>query len=444
MLKTIIIHEIQEYIKSKKLLIGLFITLVLVTVTTVINTEDYSKRQQDYLDAKREMRFSLGKYHLYRPPQVLGILIQGKDHKLGNRIDITDYSIPFKTTGYRGARQDQHRIFMARFSVVDYAFIVKTLLSLLVFFLTYNTVSEEKIRGTLKITLANNLPRDILLLGKCISGLLVIYSSLFIASIISLLIIIFHPAVSLGFTEWVRVLGIIGISALYLTVFYMISLLISVKTNRPSTTLIVLLQLWFFLIIIYPNAGVIIANKYYSLSSDKEISSRKEAITQSYEGDIQRAYKVYQDSQFDEINYTEFHKILIQRAESWYYVDHEFFNELLKQTKLAQNISVFSPSVLFDRVIQRYANTDITNYERFIHNVFNYWKNNIASIHSQKFAKDIDYNIEIKQNLPEFTHTPEKFTKSFFATTPNIIILFLSCIMIYTLAHVSFLRKDVR
>ena len=82
MLTTIIVREIQEYIKSKKFLIGLFITLILITITTVINIEDYTKRQQDYLDAKREM----GKWNVFRPPQVLSILALGKDQKLGNRI----------------------------------------------------------------------------------------------------------------------------------------------------------------------------------------------------------------------------------------------------------------------------------------------------------------------------------------------------------------------
>ena len=66
----------------------------------------------------------------------------------------------------------------------------------MVIFFTYNAFSEEKVKGTLKLTLSNSIPRDNLLLGKIIGGLIVIFVSLFIASIISLILMLVTPAVS--------------------------------------------------------------------------------------------------------------------------------------------------------------------------------------------------------------------------------------------------------
>ena len=51
MLKTIIAHEVCEYIKSSRFMIGLGLIVTLVAVTTWININDYVQRQQDYLEA---------------------------------------------------------------------------------------------------------------------------------------------------------------------------------------------------------------------------------------------------------------------------------------------------------------------------------------------------------------------------------------------------------
>jgi len=56
MLKAIIQREILEYLKSCKFLIGLCMSMVLVGIGTFINVGDYRQRQQDYLDAKQNLR----------------------------------------------------------------------------------------------------------------------------------------------------------------------------------------------------------------------------------------------------------------------------------------------------------------------------------------------------------------------------------------------------
>ena len=128
MLGTIIIREIQEYIKSKKFLIGMVITVVLVTVTTVINIEDYAKRRQDYLDAKREMSINknTNERNVFRQPQVLSILVLGKDQKLGNRMKVALLSISAKTSGYSEGTYTNLQKDLYGSTVVDFHFDLTT------------------------------------------------------------------------------------------------------------------------------------------------------------------------------------------------------------------------------------------------------------------------------------------------------------------------------
>ena len=47
MLRTIIKREILEYLKSAKFLIGIGVTLILATGSTIINVQDYKLRKQE-------------------------------------------------------------------------------------------------------------------------------------------------------------------------------------------------------------------------------------------------------------------------------------------------------------------------------------------------------------------------------------------------------------
>ena len=132
MLGTIIVREIQEYIKSKKFLIGLLVTIFLVTLSTVINIEDFQRRNNDYLTALQLSKSLFIK--VYRPPQVLSIFAQGKDRIFGTTVTLMYGKISTITTGYMGVLFDKDNQLGAGFSTVDFSFIVKIVLSLLVIF----------------------------------------------------------------------------------------------------------------------------------------------------------------------------------------------------------------------------------------------------------------------------------------------------------------------
>ena len=87
MIWTIARREFLEYMKSMKFLIGFLITLALVVISTVINVADLRQRQQDYIAAQEEMKGDNFYIRVYRPPEALSILVQGKDRQIGNRLE---------------------------------------------------------------------------------------------------------------------------------------------------------------------------------------------------------------------------------------------------------------------------------------------------------------------------------------------------------------------
>lgn len=428
MLWTIVLREMKEYIKSMKFLIGMMVTVTLIAGATFIGTRDYSQRHQDYLDALPEREGSDIDLLVYRPPEALGILVQGKDRVLGNRASVSEYYISTQTTGYFGWKS-RHSLMYDGFAAIDYAFVVRVVMSLFVIFLAYNTISEEKEKGTLRLALANAVPRHIILFGKFIGGLVVILFSLTAATIVALLIMTAHPAVSLGTGDLARIGAIFGVSVIYLTTFFTLSLLVSVLTSRPSTALGILLQIWVVLLLLYPNLAVFIADSSYALPDNRELARRHfEAMRQV--GEKRFPYWKNQN----------------MTAEAMYRIDSVYSNELSNQAEYARTLSILSPAALYDETVNRVAKTGIENHDRFIHDLHNYWENNLhysdAELERAEKQK-IDLSGR-KYTIPQFTPSSEQLSESILNTLRYTFILTIIGIVFFAGAYTAFLRKDVR
>ncbi|HUU28123.1 MAG TPA: ABC transporter permease subunit [archaeon] len=448
MLNTIIKREILEYLKSVKFLIGFLITVVLITVSTFINLEDFKQRQADYQAAKQELK-SVNRTSgaLYRAPEMLSILVQGKDRKLGNRIEVSSYDFPSRLSGYMGRGVSQHMRYKTGFEAVDFAFVVRVVLSLLVIFIAYNAVSEEKSSGTLRTALANSLPRDQLLSGKFIGGGAIVLGSLFIATLLALLIMISDKSVQLGGSDLARILGMFLVSALYLIFFYTLSLFISVRANRPATSLMLLLQVWIFLLIIYPNLGVFLAERLYRLPGEEEISSKQEAVIQPVREEINKTQADLMEARKNDFNSPQTKELSVKRfelsarrAELAHELEAEIDNQFTRQVELVRKISIFSSAVLYDAAMSRLARTGLDEYENFM--------TALPHFHQQLVERGRlmyrDPEAYRNSKPPEFSSSRESTARSFVGTAAELMLLFMFGIVLFSMAYISFLRKDVR
>jgi len=443
MLKAIIQREILEYLKSSKFLIGLCLTVVLVGISTFINIGDYQQRQQDYLDAKQSLKSRRIDVKIFRKPQILSTLVQGRDRELGSRIQITYLYLPIQTSGYMGDFASQHQRYVSGFSSVDFAFVVRVVLSLMVIFLAYNSISEERTQGTLKLALSNALPRGQLLFGKFLGGLFVIVGSLTIATLIAVFVMVLHPAISLNGELSLRILAMWGVSALYLGTFFTLSLMASTIINRPSIALLVLLQIWVVIIVIYPNISVILSQHLLELPGQEELADRRRALFEPFEQEYDKAWQAFSKmvdlGQRDQEIGRKWFELSAQRTELFHRIDSEYSQQLTRQTHLAQNMGLLSPSVLFNSVMQRLAGTDIREFDNFMEGVERHWHKYLelwALLYTDREA----YR---ESKHPEFTYTTQLAAECIVQTLPHWSLLFLLSVVFFVAAHAIFMRKDI-
>ncbi len=143
----------------------------------------------------------------------------------------------------------------------------------------------------------------------------------------------------------------------------------------------ILLQAWVFLIVIYPNLGVIAADNLTKLPQE-QLAKQKAAAFQPYEAEEKKVDEAFNQGvhkgggeQGDRVRSIELETL---RADSNHQVDEEFGRKLTSQMILARTISSLSPAVLFDQAAERYARTGMTEYERFMREVYHYWQQHAA------------------------------------------------------------------
>jgi ABC-type transport system involved in multi-copper enzyme maturation permease subunit len=441
MLKTIIKREILEYLKSAKFLIGLLTAIILTVASTILNVQDYALRHQDYLDAKKEFNSTSFDINVFREPQVLGTLVRGKDRDMGEQLQMTVMNAPSRLSGYLNIDSGLWRNpASSSFTAVDFAFLVRIILSLLVIFLAYNAVSEERTNGTLKLVLANALSRDKLLLGKLLGGLAVVLGSLVIAGLLASLILILHPSVSLSGGDLIRIAAMLAVSALYLSAFFCLGLFVSIKASRPAAALMILLQAWIFLVIIYPNLSVMLAERICKLPSEESIAGQEDAVEQKFHPDIEKSNEAFAKDRSTDKYWLRYNELWSGRAAEMHKIEAELSRRQTVQMNLAEFLSALSPAALFDQVMNRLARTDIREYERFMESAFRLWQKQVERARLQY----TDPETFKKTSLPDFSYRSDSLVEALAARWPHVLILFLFNLIFFALAYTEFLKKDVR
>ncbi len=439
MLGTIVRREVLDHLKSSRFQIALLITAVVAVTSTLINVQDYGLRRQNYLDAKKELKSEGFEISVFREPQVLSILARGKDRDVGEQARISYMNVPSRLTGYMNVRQGRSHS-LAQLSAVDFTFLVRVILSLLVVFLAYGAVSEEKANGTLRLAMANALPRDKFLLGKLIAGLVVVSGVLAVAALLALIIQVSHSSVSLSGSDWIRIILILACSGLYLSVFYVLGLYVSVRTDKPAVSLLVLLQVWIVLVVIYPNLSVRLAERAFPLPSEETLLAQKGAIGQRFQAEIQKANEGLGRPAPTSQDRLRSIDAWSREAAEMAKVDQEFDRRQSLQRRGAEFLSLLSPAAVYELAVTRLARTDIREYDRFMEGVRRLWDKFV-----ERYRLRITDPEAYKQtSLPDFNYRSDSTAAAFAATWPSWVLLVLFNLILFTLAYTGFLRKDLR
>ena len=138
---------------------------------------------------------------------------------------------------------------------VDWAFIIAYVLSLIALLFTFDGISGERERGTLRLMLANSVPRHTVLIGKFLGALISVSIPFTLAVLMNLLMISTTSAVHLNIETWGRLGIICFIAILYACFFLALGLLVSARVQRSAVSLVILLLIWVTFVVFYAESA---------------------------------------------------------------------------------------------------------------------------------------------------------------------------------------------
>ncbi len=259
MLTTLIRRELLDNLMTFRFAVAVLIMLLLVVANTAVLIKDYERRLEAYSTAlKTEERrsqelktYSGGRLNVARPPNPLSIFNIGLDKRLGNEIWISHSFVPtlWDTGTYKLTNP-----LLNLFTSIDIVFIFEVVLSLIALIFAYDAITGERERGTLRLVLTHPVRRGQILLAKYISAMLCLLVPLLMSLLLAIILLTTSTVISLSTGDFLRIGGIILSSIVYLSVFYLIGMLISTVTRRTGTALMLAMFVWGFWVLVYPNA----------------------------------------------------------------------------------------------------------------------------------------------------------------------------------------------
>jgi len=164
---------------------------------------------------------------------------------------------------------------------IDWAFIIKMVFSLFAIIFTFDAVCLEREQGTLCLMCSNPVSRSSILLGKYLGACGIIMIPLMVGIVINLVIInigMIGGAASLQTEHWLR-LGLMAFSSMvYISLFILLGLLVSIATKRASSSLLILLSFWVAMVMVLPNLAGIVAEHTVKMESEYQLSKRQRQV----------------------------------------------------------------------------------------------------------------------------------------------------------------------
>ncbi len=258
MLRTLIRQEFLTHLMSARFFAAVIITLLLVVANAVVLLEDYERRLMKYSQQENAHRqkvqeaktYSMLKLSVERPPNPLSLFSAGLDKRLGTTFEIYYGSVPIISDG---SARSLDNTFLNLFSKIDLVLIFQVVLSLMALLFAYDAIAGDWESGTLRLVISHPVRRGSILFAKYIGAMVCLLIPVLMSLLMVLILLSSTSSIQLDGEDFLRIGGIVLTTSIYLSVFYLIGLLISATTRRTATSLMLCMFLWVALVLVYPN-----------------------------------------------------------------------------------------------------------------------------------------------------------------------------------------------
>lgn len=477
MFNLLVERELKGIILSPKFTATFGVCSILMLLSLFVGIQEYRHAMSQYETAlqlnDRELAGETSWWgvesRVFRKPDPMQVFVSGVDYDVGRLSQISTWNeVKLQNSSY----SDDSLFAIFRF--VDFTFIVQIVLSLFAILFTYDAINGERESGTLKLALANAVPRSRYVLAKLAGAWLGLTIPVVIPILLAVLVVLLL-GLPLDGGDWAKLATFLGVSILYFTFFIALGIFVSSVTRRSSVSFLVLLVAWVSLVLIIPRAATMAAGQIVRVTSVAEIDAKKdrystdrwlsyraermrqrddrEAQMEGMTDDERTVYEAANRERWVEEEEALRQETLEAITEYGRKLDEDLHNQKAEMQAVAFSLSRFSPSSAYQIAAMNLAGTNIdvkTRYERAMQEYrtafstfVNAKRQEERMQNRRRFGGDSDEPLDLSE-MPRFQAPDYPYTQAVAPTVLDMGLLSLYSVLAFAGAFGAFLRYDVR
>lgn len=454
MFLALIRKEMLSQVLNVRFYVTFALGLLLLVPATYILATDFALKQKEYGPIIGEGFYTPGgwdRFWVCRDIPRLRVLASGLDENLSLRSHNTVYE-----GAYFGESQFVHNFLSDILTHLDFVFFINIVGSLLAFAFTYDAISGERQKGTLRLMLTHPVRRTVVLLSKFFGSYLSFFLSLLPALCGVVLVLYLHPDVIFGFSEWKASFWLLVLAMLNIGVFFMLGVFVSCITKQPKITLTALMILWVLLVLVVPNFSPFVAAKLKPIPAFHQVQRQADTLAQENAQPVrQKQHEFIRDhggnhQALSDRERMEHQAIWVDHSRTFYAKElsriwEAFFNQMDGQAKLAQYVSLISPSATFTYLASDLAHTGIESEHAFRLATIGFRRQYAANVGDYiRKTGDITKLWEIDKKLvPPFEMLKPTISTVISTNLPQFLTLVLYGFVCFCAAQLAFIRSSI-
>ena len=454
-------RELYDNLNSLRFALATVLLLALMLTNAAVYLREHPERIQKYRTSVTDYRNALtsrttlfelaqeGPGFLYKQPSSLRFCAEGGEVFLPNVVKggnpfqysadlrgVWQLEYPAATPNLKNVRPDVTK--------VDWVFVIGTILSLITLLFTFDSISGERERGTLRLMLTNPMPRHTMLIGKFLGVLTSIFIPFTLAVLINLFAISTSSEVHLGTEVWGRLSIIFFIALLYTSLFIALGLLVSARVQQSVVSLVILLLTWVTFVVFMPNTLASIASGF---------SPAPMTSYEFWERESQLHDKLRDEYYAREDKPSSKSEFVTKDAEGRERLSQEHLTQQIAQVELARSTTRVSPVALVQHLLESFSGTGFNRHLQFLENVKRYARQyREFVIDTDRADPDSLHIIGVREGMSRKPVSPESIpnfqdvfslSRDFDAAALDLLLLVMVVVVLMLGAYLAFVRVQV-
>lgn len=519
MIGYIVKREFFDHLNSLRFALTALIMAALMVTNAVVHLQTHPDKIRNYAENVAGERDKLqsetqlyellkeGPGRLYKRPSPLTFIADGGEAFLPER-GTSNWGSWSRTAGFSGqvrsiwsldypTANPNARDLRPQATKIDWAFIITYLLSFIPLLFTFDALSGEKERGTLRLCLANPISRPVLLIGKFLGALIAVLIPFYFAVLLNLAVISVDSWTQLGAADWGRLGMIVLIASGYAGIFIAGGLMVSAGTRDSRISLVTLLIIWVALVVFMPSTLGTLSTKWMSpvetahqremakegalgqinddfdekMTSEqaselptgdflkqlmdlaKTSPEKAEALAKEREEELKLAMAAMESRKVDETDLRLRAELVNKDVEIRERLNREHLTAQLGQVQRARSITRFSPAAIVQYALESMAGTGLNRHLQFLESVHHHVRqfrdfvietdnSDTESLHIIGIPDGMSEKPISSRALPTFTDKIT-FRDTFNAAMVDMLLLALLLGVFLSGAFLVFIRSEV-